>query len=120
MSDIYLKENGLDCGKSGMATRESILTEAARIVTTDREQQYSSPENSFGLIAKLWQPYIKSKCVGAGADVCIEPDDVAVLMALLKIARIATGHYKEDSYIDACGYIACGAEIAGRDNDDNV
>ena len=117
MSDIYLKENGLDCSKSGMVTRESILSEAAKIVTSDRESVYGSPENSFGLIADLWQPYIKSKCIGIGADVCIGADDVAVLMALLKIARIATGHYKEDSYIDACGYIACGAEIAGRDSD---
>lgn len=115
MSDIYLKENGLECCKAEQATRESILAEAARIVTTDRESDYGSPEDSFGLIAELWQPYIKSRCVGIGADVCIEPDDVAVLMALLKIARIATGHYKEDSYIDACGYIACGAEIAGRE-----
>ena len=32
-------------------------------------------------------------------------------MALLKIARIATGTFKEDSYIDACGYLACGAEL---------
>lgn len=112
MSDIYLKENGLDCGKPGTATRELILAEAARIVTTDREQQYSSPEDSFGLIADLWTSYFSA----AGENtVKFYADNVAMMMALLKIARIATGHYKEDSYIDACGYIACGAEIAGRD-----
>jgi hypothetical protein len=34
------------------------------------------------------------------------------MMALLKIARIATGTFKGDSYVDACGYIACAGEIA--------
>lgn len=33
-------------------------------------------------------------------------------MALLKIGRITTGNAKEDNYVDACGYMACAAEIA--------
>ena len=32
--------------------------------------------------------------------------------ALLKIARISTGTFKEDSFIDLAGYAACGYEIA--------
>ena len=33
------------------------------------------------------------------------------MMALLKIARIATGGPKEDSWVDLAGYAACGGEI---------
>ena len=45
------------------------------------------------------------------ADICILPEDVAVMMALLKIARIKTGKFKEDRFVDACGYLACAAEL---------
>lgn len=43
------------------------------------------------------------------------PDDVAAMMMLLKIARIATGEPKEDNWIDAAGYAACGGEIQCRE-----
>lgn len=93
--------------------REAILAKARDCVCGQREQEYGSPEDNFRLIADLWKPYIKSKRVGAGADVDIEPTDVAMLMALLKIARIATGSGTTDSFVDLAGYAACGGEIAG-------
>lgn len=43
----------------------------------------------------------------------IGPEDVAMLMALLKIARICTGTGTADSFVDLAGYAACGGEIAG-------
>lgn len=87
-------------------TRKKILNEAERCVCTDREQQYGAIENNFSLIARLWREYLDtSKPITA--------HDVAIMMALLKIARIATGTSKEDSYVDACGYIACAGEVAG-------
>ena len=84
-------------------TRAEILDAAKKIVTGDREKQYGSPEDNFGVIARLWSTY-------AGRE--FTPVDVAMMMTLLKVARIKTGHYKADSYIDACGYLACAAEIA--------
>ena len=92
--------------------RAEILHEAEKCVCTDRQEQYGSPESNFGLIAELWQTYLRQRCVSSGADVCILPDDVAVMMALLKIARIATGQTKPDNYIDLAGYAACAGEIA--------
>lgn len=86
-------------------TRAEILDAAKKIVTGDREKQYGSPEDNFGVIARLWSAY-------AGRE--FTPVDVAMMMTLLKVARIKTGYYKADSYIDACGYLACAAEIAGR------
>lgn len=86
-------------------TRAEILDAAKKIVTGDREKQYGSPEDNFSVIARLWSTY---------AGHSFTPVDVAVMMTLLKVARIKTGHYKIDSYVDACGYLACAAEIAGR------
>lgn len=86
--------------------RDAVLNAAEKIVCGDREQQYGSPEDTFSEIAKMWGAYL---------DRVITPHDVAIMMSLMKIARIKNGRYKEDSYIDACGYIACAAEIGERD-----
>ena len=95
-------------------TRAEILDAAKKIVTGDREKQYGKPEDNFAVIARFWEVYLSERCVGGGAEVTLNPDDVAMLMALMKVARIMTGTFKGDSYIDACGYLACAAEIAGR------
>ena len=89
--------------KSGepRATRESILDAAKRCVCGDREQDYGSPEDNFAVIAALWTAY-------TGTD--ITPKDVAMMMALLKIARAKAGS-KPDTYIDLAGYAACGGEL---------
>jgi hypothetical protein len=94
--------------------RATILHEAERCVCTDRETQYGSPEDNFSLIAQLWELYIKRKCVSFSADVCILPEDVGCMMALLKIARIASGQIKDDNYVDGCGYLACAGELANE------
>lgn len=90
--------------------RQDILTEAARCVCTDREQQYGAPEDNFAAIAELWEPYIRRKCVSLGSDVTILPTDIANLMILLKLARNVTGS-KADNWVDIAGYAACGGEL---------
>ena len=95
--------------------RSEILESAKRCVCGDREQDYGSPENNFKTIASLWNSYL----YGAGLmenrnpDVWkgLKPKDVAVMMALMKIARIASGNAKGDNWIDLAGYAACGGEI---------
>lgn len=93
-----------------MINRKEALQKVEQIVCQDREQQYGSPEDNFATIAKLWNAYLKK-------DI-IRPSDVAMMMALLKVARIATGNYKEDSYIDLAGYAICGAELASMEEDE--
>ena len=92
-------------------TRPEILDAAAKCVCGDREQDYGSPENNFRTIASLWEVYLRGKCVSIDADVTILAEDVAAMLALLKIARIASGHTKADNWIDLAGYAACGGEI---------
>lgn len=94
-------------------TRASILHEAEKCVCGQREQDYGKAEDNFRLIASLWKPYIRTRCVSDGSDVSIQPEDVAMLMALLKIARICSGTGTADSFVDLAGYAACGGEIAG-------
>ena len=93
-------------------TRKSILAEAEKCVCGRREEDYGSPEDNFYKISKLWNAYL--------GDNVTDSHDIAIMMALLKIARIRTGRRTEDSYVDACGYLACGGEIAFRQNDEDT
>ena len=87
-------------------TRDKILEEALHCVSGDREQDYGSPESNFRTISLLWSIYIQRL-----GRVYLEEKDVAAMLALLKIARIASGHAKTDNWIDLAGYAACGGEI---------
>jgi len=40
----------------------------------------------------------------------LKPHDVALMMALLKIARLKGNPIHGDSWVDLAGYAACGAE----------
>ncbi len=88
-------------------TRKEILDAAAKCVCGDREQDYGSPENNFRRIAELWSTYLN-------AAYTLRPADVAAMLALLKIARISSGHDKDDNWIDLAGYAACGGEVQGE------
>lgn len=95
-------------------TRQRVLKEAEKCVCGGREQDYGSPENSFKRIADLWNAYCGFDD-GRGKFSAV---DVAIMMALLKVARIANNPGHMDSYVDGCGYFACGGEIAGKDAND--
>lgn len=92
-------------------TRESILDAAKQCVCHDRNDQYGEPEDSFTIIAQLWQNYLFG---ATGDEIEIDAGDVAAMMCLLKLARIATGKPKADDWIDIAGYAACGGEIKMR------
>lgn len=93
--------------------RSETLEAAKQIVCADREEQYGAPEDNFGVIGSLWQAYLKASCVGSDADVCVDRDDVANMMILLKVARAGTAiNPKADNWIDIAGYAACASEIA--------
>lgn len=93
-------------------TRADILHAAEKCVCGQRETDYGTPEDNFKTIAELWEAYL-NKARTRGVNVRVEAKDVAVMMALLKIARIAAGCGKADSWIDLAGYAACGAECEG-------
>lgn len=87
--------------------RKEILETATKMVCGERQDDYGSVEDNFETIAKLWNIYLNGK---KG----IKAEDVGIMMALLKIARISSGKNKEDNYIDLAGYAACAGEIAAK------
>ena len=88
--------------------RAEILQTAEKCVCGQREEDYGSPEDNFGVIANLWGDY---------KGVAFTPLDVSMMMALLKIARIRTGKATDDCFVDLAGYAACGGEIAAHKSD---
>ena len=96
-------------------TRSEILDAAKRCVCGDREQDYGSPENNFKTIAGLWTIYLYGDVLMEENDHdnwnVLDERDVAAMMALVKIARIASGNAKGDNWVDLAGYAACGGEI---------
>ncbi len=99
-----------------MSTRAEILDEAKKCVCGQREHDYGSPENNFETIGLLWATYLRAahpelaKVLPLNG---INGKDVAIMMAQLKIARIASGS-SPDSFVDLAGYAACAGEIATR------
>ena len=108
---VPIGEESEPCKDAEPWTRHRVLKEAERCVCGGREQDYGSPENSFKRIADLWNAYCGFDD-GRGKFSAV---DVAIMMALLKVARIANNPGHMDSYVDGCGYFACGGEIAGKE-----
>ena len=107
-------EDEPDEGEAKKLTRAAVLEKARACVCGEREEDYGSPEDSFGCIAELWEAYLRAACIAPNAVVTVTPTDVAMLMALLKIARVGTSFVggTADSFVDLAGYAACGAEWA--------
>jgi hypothetical protein len=100
--------------------KAEIADEAKRIVTGARRSAYGTPENNFGRIARLWNSHLVNVGI-LDADVLgdpeakggITPGDVSLMMALMKVARLAETPDHRDSYVDLVGYALTGAEVNG-------
>lgn len=87
--------------------RKQVLDAAAACVLQDRAASYGVLEDNFATIADLWSVYWQRRGL-----VNFEAVDVAVMMGLLKVARLAGNPKHADSWVDLAGYAACGAECA--------
>lgn len=89
--------------KKKINIREETLDTAKSIVTGARANEYGGVEDNFKRIGKLWEAY---------KGVAFSTEDVALMLALLKVARLKNSPDHKDSWIDIAGYAACGAECA--------
>jgi len=87
--------------------RQETLETAATLVHGAREADYGPPSENFARIAALWEPIF---------GIPLTPVRVALALAQLKIARLIHTPTHVDSWVDAAGYIAIGAEIATEED----
>lgn len=84
-------------------TRTHILDTAAELTYKTRDAEYGSASQNFKDIADLWSSYL---------DHTVSVVDVAIMMNLLKVARLKRNPQHRDSWIDGCGYLALGGELS--------
>lgn len=88
-----------------MTHRSIILDNAGKLISGDRAATYGDARTNFARLGRLW-----AATLGLPED--IHPELVAIMLTHLKLARLAGNPDHEDSWTDAAGYIALGAEIA--------
>jgi hypothetical protein len=88
-------------------TNETVLEEAARLVTKERGNAYGPPEQDFQRTAKMWTGLFQD-LLKDGME--FKPEHVALAMILLKASR-AMWSEKRDNWVDIPGYAACGHRI---------
>lgn len=86
-----------------LATRGNLLDVAKAYITKDRQADHGDAEDNFSRIAQYWSVHLGTP---------VKAHDVAVMMALLKVARIKQNPNHIDNWVDGAGYFACGGEIA--------
>ena len=96
-------------------TRDKVLKDAAA-ATIEREGQFGSPKENLGLVADLWSQYIKTM----HPHYEVEAKDVAMMMVLFKVSRMAAGSLNRTEYdtppphdtlVDIAGYAAIASEL---------
>ena len=93
--------------------RSDILKKCIDLTMGDRNKAYGDPTANHTNISSLWNCYlqIRSKSGKAFDVMMIDAEDVEIMMALVKIARIAQRLTADpDHYIDAATYIAMAGE----------
>ena len=90
-----------------MNVAEALRT-ATLLVDDDRAKVHGPREISLANIAELWNAYLG---IRRDQKAPLDSSDVCKMMALLKIARMESGVFNSDNWIDACGYLAIGLEL---------
>jgi hypothetical protein len=103
-------------GNDTLSTAKGTLYEATRLILGHRQQDYGSPLSNFQLIADFWNTYLDGRGVLYPSQK-IGPQDVALMMDLLKTARAVSGNFcSPDSFVDKAGYSALAHGLAVETN----
>ena len=98
-----------------MTGREKCLKGALEKAIKVKDITYGRPESNLSGIANMWSTYLAERF-----DFHYEliHEDVAHMMVLFKLVRAMRNTEPEDSYVDACGYLACAYECQFGDSDE--
>lgn len=85
-----------------------LLAQASQLVSETRAAAHGDAHRNHWNIARLWNAFLSIRPEPADP---LSPRDVALMMALLKIARTQLGAHNVDDYVDAAGYIAIAQDV---------
>ena len=94
--------------KTKSIVKENILQQAKELVSNDREGTHGDARQNHEQIAEFWNIFLDNKLKPMASITC---DDVAVMMALLKISRSTQGTFNVDDYVDAAAYMAIAGDL---------
>ena len=96
----------MDTKEANSLRAKDLLTNAADTIA-ERSRTHGHYDLTMLRTSKLWSDYLERE---------IDPMDVAICMALVKLARImeARGHH-DDNFLDAVAYMAIAGELAVKD-----
>jgi hypothetical protein len=89
----------------GRWNAKEILNDSSNTIT-ERGRTHGDYDVAMLRASELWAAYLRTK---------IEPTDVAICMALLKISRLMGADAVYDSWVDLCAYAAIAGELAVKD-----
>jgi hypothetical protein len=88
-----------------------ICQKAAELVGGDRDRQHGDKHANFERIATMWNAYLE---IRRDYGKPLTGVDVGLMMSLMKVARMQSGAFNVDDFVDAAGYVGCAGEIAGK------
>lgn len=103
---------------TGTQRRQAIIEQVAACVCRDRQNTYSDAEDNFAVIADYWNLWLRSQKAPRSKD--LTSTDVAMMCALIKVARAAVSPGHLDNWVDLAGYAICGAGIEMKGAEDQV
>ena len=86
-----------------------ICAHAATLVNGHRNATHGPRERNMANIAVLWNGYLSIRKEPAAP---LTSTDVALMMALMKVARTQLGDHNADDLLDGVGYLAIAGEIS--------
>jgi hypothetical protein len=89
---------------------KALLDEAAETLEA-RGKPYGGAEDNFERIARLWSAHLVNRYNDYLGNLTLDRKDVAIMMILLKTARLANDPEHRDSWVDIAGYAACGGAL---------
>ena len=88
-----------------MFNRSEILKTANKYVSDKRAEEHGDILENSIKISALWNAYL-------GLNEYIRPQDVPIMLGLIKLARISENPNNIDNYVDWCGYGALAGEVS--------
>lgn len=83
---------------------ESLASDALEAIAEGGRWRYGSPRENLAKIGELWNAYL--------GGFWLDTTDVAMMMILLKVARVQNDYTKRDNWQDIIGYSLVGWEAS--------